>query len=491
MIKAKISNQKVSFEHPVNNPHKDTITPRVMKKYLLPIIGTLLLGAAIWYFASGPADAEETAQLTVPVREGQFLMNVIATGELKAKRSEKIVGPSGMRTNQIYQTNITDLVPEGTMVKAGDYVATLDKTELDTKIKEALNEMDKINTKLEATRIDTAIEMRGLRDQLINMRFGMKEKQLEVEQSKYEAPMVIQRANIELERAERDFTQLEMKYALSQEKAQTQINEIMADLRTQQLQLTRLQELAKEFVIMAPKDGMVIYARSWDGKVQAGSQIRAWDPVVAELPDLSEMVSTTYVNEVDISRVRKGQEVTIQVDAFPENKYTGLVVQVANIGEQLRNYDSKVFEVIIQLNDNDSILRPAMTTGNEILTDVLENKLFIPLEALYKDSLTFVYKQVDGRAVKQEVISSWTNENEVVIVQGLAAGERVYLTAPANSEELRLIPLAADVKAGAENKLLSERDERRKIADEKEAKVPKEAQISSSGGNNGDFMIIF
>jgi hypothetical protein len=132
-----------------------------------------------------------------------------------------------------------------------------------------------------------------------------------------------------------------------------------------------------------------------------------------------------------------------------------------------------------------------MTTGNEILTDVLEDKLFIPLEALYKDSITFVYKQVDGRPVKQEVISSWTNENEVVIAQGLAPGDRVYLTAPTNAEGLRLTPLAVDAKDDAENKLLTERNERRRIADEKEAKVPKDAQISTGGGDSGNFMIIF
>ena len=461
-----------------------------MKKYLLPLLGVALLGLAVWYFTR-PDVAEETAQLTVAVQQGEFLMNVIATGELQAKRSEKITGPSGMRTNQIYQTNITDLVPEGTMVQAGDYVATLDKTEADTKIKEALNEMDKINTQLEATRIDTAIEMRALRDQLINMKFGMREKELEVEQSKYEAPMVIQRANIELERAERDLEQLRMKYALSQEKAKTQVAEIMANLRQQQIILTRLQKLASEFVIKAPKDGMVIYARNWDGKVQAGSQIRAWDPVVAELPDLSEMVSKTYVNEVDISRVRKGQEVTMQVDAFPDNSYTGLVVQVANIGEKLRNYDSKVFEVIIQVNEGDSILRPAMTTSNEIVTDVLGDKLFIPLEALYKDSITFVYQQVDGRPVKQEVVTSWSNENQVVIIEGLGAGDRVYLTAPTNAANLPLQPLAVGTKKDANQFLLSERDERRKIGDEKEAKVAKEDQIRGSGGNDGGFVIMF
>ncbi|PHI19386.1 RND transporter [Lewinellaceae bacterium SD302] len=461
-----------------------------MKKYLLPLGGLLLAVAAIWWFMQ-PAETEDAAVLLAPVRQGEFLMNVIATGELQAKRSEKITGPSGMRTNQIYQTSITDLVPEGTMVEEGDYVATLDKTELDTKIKEILNEMDKINTKLEAAKIDTAIEMRGLRDQVINMDFGMREKRLEVEQSAYEAPMVIQRAEIELERSQRDLDQLKTKYALSQEKAETQINEILADLRSQQIKLTRLQDLAKEFVVKAPKDGMVIYARNWDGKVKAGSQLRAWDPVVAELPDLSEMISKTYVNEVDISRVRKGQEVKMKVDAFPDNEYSGAVLQVANIGEQLRNYDSKVFEVIIKLNQNDSILRPAMTTSNEIITDVLEDKLFIPLEALYKDSITFVYKQENGRPVKQEVITSWTNENEVVIAQGLAAGDQVYLTAPANYDELELQPLAEGIRIKTESDLLTEKEERREIANQKEASLVAEEPVETGGGSDGGFMIMF
>ncbi len=460
-----------------------------MKKYLLPLLGIVLAVALLWYFTR-PATEATLEELTVAVRQGEFKMLVTATGELQAKRSEKIQGPQGMRAAQIYQTNITDLVAEGTLVSAGDYVATLDRTELDTKMKEVLNELDRINTQLEAIKIDTAIELRGLRDQLVNLRFGMKEKQLEVEQSKFEAPMVIQRANIELERSERDYSQLERKYALSKEKAETQVNEIMATLRQQQLKLTQLQDLGREFVVTAPKDGMVIYARSWDGKVQAGSQIRAWDPVVAELPDLTQMISKTYVNEVDISRVRKGQEVNIQIDAFPDNTYSGLVLQVANIGEQLRNYDSKVFEVIIQLNASDSILRPAMTTSNEIITDILADKLFIPLEALYKDTLSFVYKEVEGRAVKQEVISSWTNENEVVIVKGLSASDRVYLNPPVDADKLELQTLAVSDKQMTEEQLLTERAERKKIADEKEKKLAKEAPIQTGSGSS-DFVIFF
>lgn len=461
-----------------------------MKKYLFPALGVVALAALVWFFTSGET-TEETTELIVPVSEGEFLMNVTATGELEAKRSEKIKGPSAMRTNQIYNTNITDLVPEGTIVEEGDYVATLDKTEVDTKIKTILNEIGKINSQLESTRIDTAITMRELRDQVVNLRFSMREKELEVEQSKFEAPMVIQRAEIELERGERDLKQLEKKVELSREKAQADIDQIMADLRSEQIKLQRLQDLAGQFTITAPKAGMVIYHRSWNGKVKAGSQIQAWNPIVASLPDLSEMVSKTYVNEVDISRIRKGQEVEVAVDAFPDETYSGVVIDVANIGEQLRNYDSKVFEVIISLNEADSILRPAMTTSNEILTDVLEDKLFIPLEALYKDSVSFVYRVENGQPVKQEVVTSWTNENEVVIVEGLVAGDRVYLTAPEGATQLKLQPLAEGTKIKAEKFLFSERAERRKLGDEKEAAVADQGGFQSNSGNDNGVIYFF
>ncbi|MEZ4997192.1 MAG: efflux RND transporter periplasmic adaptor subunit [Bacteroidales bacterium] len=56
-----------------------------------------------------------------------------------------------------------------------------------------------------------------------------------------------------------------------------------------------------------------------------------WDPVVATLPDLSSMISKTYVNEIDVSKVKVGQPVRLTVDAFPEKSYTGEVISVANM----------------------------------------------------------------------------------------------------------------------------------------------------------------
>ncbi|HHS95340.1 MAG TPA: HlyD family efflux transporter periplasmic adaptor subunit, partial [Phaeodactylibacter sp.] len=455
------------------------------KKILLPllILGTL---AATFFFSRSPqADKAQKHKIKTTVTKGEFVIKVTATGELKAKRSEKIRGPQGMRSARIYQTNITDMVPEGTKVKAGDYVATLDRTELDNKLKEAQSEIDKIETQLEQARIDTAIEMRGLRDQLINYRFAMKEKQLEVEQSKYEAPMVIQRANIELERAQRDYDQLLAKYQLTEEKSVARISEILASLRQQELKRKRLKDLSNSFRIVAPKDGMVIYARSWQGKVGPGSQISTWNPVVAELPDLSDMVSKTFINEVDISRVKKGQEVTIKVDAFPENTYTGKVIKVANIGEQLKNYDSKVFEVVIQVNETDSILRPAMTTSNEIVTDVFEEVLSIPIEALFSDSLSYVFVDKGGKIIKQEVIPGLSNDQAVIIAHGLESGAEILLISPDNADKLDIVTLDPKIKQDIQRRLEDEKKARDKAMKEKMEAVKNEKISDDNLGGGG------
>ena len=67
-----------------------------------------------------------------------------------------------------------------------------------------------------------------------------------------------------------------------------------------------------------------------------------WDPVVATLPDHTTMVSKTYINEVDINTVKVDQKVEIGLDAFPEKKLTGTVIEVANVGEQKPNTDAHV-----------------------------------------------------------------------------------------------------------------------------------------------------
>jgi RND family efflux transporter MFP subunit len=188
----------------------------------------------------------------------------------------------------------------------------------------------------------------------------------------------------------------------------------------------------------------VIYVREWNGKKKGvGSQWSPWDPTVATLPDLTQMESDTYVNEVDVRKVAVGQKVKISLDADPTKKLDGTVTSVANVGEQRPNQDSKVFEVKIDIAQVDTTLRPGMTTSNAIETASRDGVLSIPLEAVTSErGMSFVYRKDGGHVVKQQIETGVMNDNDIVVKRGLERGDKVLLVPPPDKAGIKesLIP---------------------------------------------------
>lgn len=408
--------------------------------YTLGVVS--LLGLSAWFVAR-PGAAQQTS-LKAGVKKGLFEMTVTATGELKAKNSVEISGPTAMREVQVYQVKLSNLVPEGTVVKKGDYVASLDKTELMNKLKDAEAELQKFQAQFTQAQLDSSLNLRAARDEMVNLGFEVKEKHIVLEQSKYEPPATIRQAEIDLEKIRRKQEQSAQNLKIKRNQAIAKMSEVGAQLSQAQSKVDRLRQVVGQFEITAPEPGMVIYHRDWSGKkVIVGSTVNAWDPTVATLPDLSTMLSKTFVNEVDIRKIKQGQTVKVGLDAFPEKKLTGKVVSVANVGETLPNSDAKVFEVNILVNESDTTLRPAMTTSNLILTGSVKEALYIPLEAVHSqgDSLTYVFKTDGSGLVRQQVKLGQTNENEVVVLAGLKDTEEVYLSVPKDGDRKELVLL--------------------------------------------------
>ncbi|MEO1434661.1 MAG: HlyD family efflux transporter periplasmic adaptor subunit [Bacteroidota bacterium] len=458
----------------------------MLRKILLGVIGVVAIGAIAYFGFGKETSTAKQGDLFTEVAKGAFEVRVTATGELQAKKSEKILGPQGMRSAGIFQTTISDIVAEGTIVEEGSYVATLDRTEIGNKLKTVATDIERTETQLLQAKLDTAIELRSLRDNLINLSYQIEEKKLEVEQNIYEPPAIQRQTQIELERIERDAKQSKDAYQLKIEQAEAKISEILTTLRQHQTEYNRLSELSDGFIVKAPKAGMVIYERSWNGKKGPGSRINAWDPIVARLPDLTDMISQTYVNEVDISKVKTNQQVDIQIDAFPDMKYTGRVLSVANIGEQRPNFDSKVFEVKIQLLQSDSILRPAMTTSNELVTNVYEDVLYLPLEAVHSnDSMSFAFVKEGNKILKKELILGPPNDQDVIIEHGLAESETVFLNFPAGGEEMVYTLLPEEVKQAYLLKKQEEEAKRQAAAKAREEEMKKRMEQFKGGRPGG------
>ncbi len=183
----------------------------------------------------------------------------------------------------------------------------------------------------------------------------------------------------------------------------------------------------------------MIYIREWNGKKKGvGSQWNAWDATVATLPDLSQMESQTYINEVDVRKIAVGQKVEITLDADATKKLEGTVKQIANVGEQRPNQDSKVFEVKVSVTQADTTLRPGMTTANAIEVASIPNVLSIPLEATTTEGgFTYVYKKSGSRVVKQMIETGTSNDNEIIVKKGLTKDDRVLLAPPADKKTVK------------------------------------------------------
>jgi hypothetical protein len=144
-----------------------------------------------------------------------------------------------------------------------------------------------------------------------------------------------------------------------------------------------------------------------------------------------------YVNEIDVSKVVAGLKANITVDAFPDKTFTGSVLTVANIGEQLPNSDAKMFEVQIKIDGSDPSLRPSMTTTNKVIIKSFDNVTYIPSECVQAgiDSIPFVYEK---NKTKHYVVLGESNEKNVIVEKGLDPGKQIYVSSPENTENFRV-----------------------------------------------------
>jgi HlyD family secretion protein len=382
----------------------------------------------------------DTAGLLTEVSSGKFEITVNTTGEVVAENSIDILGPAFTQGRDVRSTNIkiTDLVPEGTEVQKGDFVASLDRTEFDNSLKDFRERVTSMQTDLETLLLDTAVTMNSIRDQISNQVHTVAEAEITLRNSKYEPPTTLRQAEINYDQAKRTLEQLRRSYQLRDAQTKVQVKNRRLFLTRMQRRVDDYEYVLNQFNIAAPASGMIIYEKDRFGnKRKIGSNINAVDRVVATLPDLTSLMSKVFISEIDIRKIKPGLHVNISVDAFPNKSYTGTVTSMANIGEKLPNTDTKVFEVLIKIDGTDMNLRPSMTTNNKILIKSFDNVAFLPNECIHAgtDSIPFVYTK-SGH--KQVVILGESNDKEVVIKKGLEPGTLVYTATPENPEKFSL-----------------------------------------------------
>ncbi len=405
------------------------------KKWIL--IATV---AAVVLLAAWLIRRSQVQQEVYVVRRTTFEKMIEAKGEILGKNAINITLSDIFKDPdiQVWEYKIKDLAPEGTIVKKGDWVASLDQLTINQRIQNNRDEMDVRSAQVNDARIDSALELSAARQQIADLEFDLKYRTLDLEQSKFESPAYQRKMQTAYNQTVRQIDRQKRDYVLRKMNLENRTRRNEDRYIYHKNVDEKLQKALEATTITAPDAGMLIYARTrGNRKIRVGDEVGPWRPIIATLPDLSVLISESYIEEIDIAKIKTGDSARVTVDALPGQQYPGKIISIANIGQELQGIDSKVFAVTIEIGEHDDKLLPGMTSNNQIIIEKLTDQLVIPRKCLFNDSTTrFVYLKKEGKIWKKPVITGPENDDFIVITSGLSEKERILNHPPEANEKV-------------------------------------------------------
>lgn len=214
--------------------------------------------------------------------------------------------------------------------------------------------------------------------------------------------------------------------------------------------LRQARDALAKTTIYAPMSGTVSKLNKEKGEMALGSQFQA--DVILEISNLEGMEALVDIDENDIVSVSIGDEATIELDSLPDLKLTGRVTEIANSAKSAGSGTTEErteFEVKVAVIEPVPELRPGMTASAEIVTEVCEDCVSVPIQSVAVRTLEqlgaeaakdgeeprftpdregfveVVWVVADGRAQARQVKTGIQSETYIEIVTGLAVDEQV------------------------------------------------------------------
>ncbi len=231
------------------------------------------------------------------------------------------------------------------------------------------------------------------------------------------------------------------------ETSKAQVNASKAQIAQSEASLKAAETNLRYTRIISPVNGIVVSRNVDVGQTVAASFQTPTLFTIAQ--DLTKMQIDTNVAEADIGRVRQGQDVEFNVDAYLGIIFKGRVSQVRNAPITVQNVVT--YDVVIAIDNREGLLRPDMTTNTTITVAKREQVLAIPNQAVRReDGDRVVFVQEGDRLVRRPVKTGWKDKTYTEVLSGLKDGDRV-VTAGAFllDAETRLNPAASAAYFGA------------------------------------------
>ncbi len=396
------------------------------KKRLYYSAGVIILLILVWLFWPSSSTDIPSAQ----VRRGDFNILVIESGSIRAKNSSTITAPRIFSGGNL---QVVFLAAEGTVAEKDQELVRFDPTNALKRINDKQIELKTILADLEKLKAQQAADESQAKTDLQTAELNFQLAELALKRMEFEPEAKKREASLEFERSKLAFEQAQLN---SKNKGivrkselgnlQLRIAQINGDIQASQKEMDQL-------TIKAPISGLIVYENNWSTgrKIAVGDQPWPGMPIIS-LPDLSAAQVEISINEMDISKVKSGQKVDIIPDAFPDRSFTGTITSVSQIGREKGSGSSiKVFDIIVDIDVTDEILKPGITTTNKIVVGTLKDVLSIPIVAVVEENKkTYVFVRDGGSFTRREVELGERNDNYVVVKNGLTESDVVALRNP-------------------------------------------------------------
>ena len=405
----------------------------MLKKQKRVIIGVALVAAvAASYVLFGSRLSSLLPKATatgdeVVIAPKTLVFGVDATGLLRATSVQNFGGPPMFANYWNFQ--IVNLVAEGKQVKAGEQLITFEAQRIREDLQRFQNELDQATKELEKTRTQIDLERQELQTRLAAAENNY--EKLKLKQTRdlgVESLTKIEEDRLAFEQARREVEAIKERLDWHKKSSEATYQIIASKKARAENKVNEIKKGMENFQAKADRDGVVIYKTKWNGdKFRVGENV--WmGQMILEIPDLNTIIAEAFVPEVDIGKIKTGQRAEVTIDAFPDKVYSGSIKSVGTlVRPKAWDIPNKILDIQIALDQLDtSIMRPSMSVKAKVETSSIENCLAVPLKA--------VRTTAEGSMVKVKTDQGWreqriklgeSNGAEVVIIEGLKAGDRI------------------------------------------------------------------
>lgn len=391
----------------------------------------------------GCGDRGDEAPVAV-VRRGDFERILSVRGRLAAVETLNVVAETNGK--------LSFMLAEGTFVAAGDPLFGLETADKEERLKQVLLDLAVAESGVararEDIRIETIKNRLALEEKTKQLEFNQLsakiagqdlekkrrqiDKQILPKSELAAAELAVEQARLSVTNAEIDLERLNEEIVSRKQTLQLDLEAAGARAQKAQAEVDEASDFLAKATARAPKDGVVIHARSWRGTtLKVGDDVWQGTPVM-ELPDLSAMQVEVEINEVDVAQVAVAQAARLSVDAYPDLVLNGSVREIAGVATELKDREGegtglRIFEAKVALDAQDKRLRPGMTARVGIVLDQRGGVLLVPTGSVARDAKgAFVTLRSGAR---RDVVVATSSPEVAVVTEGLAEGDEV-LVAP-------------------------------------------------------------